>query len=150
ANISGATSKALTISALAGPPSAPRSATGTPGNAQVAVSWAASLHDGGSAITGYTVTASPGGATCSAAPPTTECVVTGLTNGTEYAFTVTASNAAGTSLASAPVAATPVYWDSRTSGTGAQFRSVAWNGSMWVAVGAGGTIRTSTNGTDWS
>ena len=57
--------------------------------------------DNGSAITGYTATSSPGGITssaCTASP----CSVTGLTNGTAYTFTVTASNAVGTGSASAP------------------------------------------------
>ena len=42
--------------------------------------------DGGTPITGYTVTAQPGGATC-ATTGTTECKVTGLHNGTAYTFT---------------------------------------------------------------
>ena len=49
-------------------------------------------HDGGAQITSYTVTASPGGATCSATAGATSCVVAGLTNGTDYTFTVAASN----------------------------------------------------------
>jgi hypothetical protein len=54
---------------------------------------------GGSAITGYTVTASSGGytGTGSASPIS----VTGLQSGTSYTFTVTATNANGTSAASA-------------------------------------------------
>jgi hypothetical protein len=59
--------------------------------------------DGGSPITSYTVTASPGGitATGSSCP----ILVTGLTDGTRYTFTVTASNSdGGTSEPSQPTA----------------------------------------------
>jgi hypothetical protein len=54
--------------------------------------------NGGSVLLDYTVTASPGGltATGSASP----IVVTGLTNGTAYTFTVTSSNSLGNSTAS--------------------------------------------------
>ena len=79
-------------------PGAPTSVTGTAGDASATVSWTAPSTDGGSAITGYTVTASAGGGTCTTS--TTSCVVSGLTNGTAYTFTVTATNAVGTSSAS--------------------------------------------------
>ncbi|MFT4059366.1 MAG: fibronectin type III domain-containing protein, partial [Legionella sp.] len=39
-------------------PGAPTNVTATPGNAQAAVSWTAPTNNGGSAITGYTVTSS--------------------------------------------------------------------------------------------
>lgn len=53
---------------------------------------------GGSAITGYTVTSSPGGFTASgAASPLT---VTGLQSSTQYTYTATATNANGTSTSS--------------------------------------------------
>jgi hypothetical protein len=57
------------------------------------VSFTAPVNDGGSAITGYTVTSTPDNitATGTASP----IVVTGLTNGTSYTFTVHATNAAG-------------------------------------------------------
>ena len=80
----------------------PTSVSGTSGaNAQSVVSWTAPASDGGSTITGYTVTASPGGRSCSWTTGLLSCTVTGLTNGTSYTFTVTATNAAGTSTASA-------------------------------------------------
>jgi hypothetical protein len=88
-------------------PGAPTAVSATPGNAQASVAFTAPVSNGGSAITGYTATSSPGGftGTCSSSP----CVVTGLTNGTSYTFTVHAINVIGDSTestASAPV--TPV------------------------------------------
>ncbi|MBV5342835.1 fibronectin type III domain-containing protein, partial [bacterium] len=53
---------------------------------------------GASAISGYTVTSNPGGLTATGA--SSPLVVTGLTNGTAYTFTVTATNTQGTGAAS--------------------------------------------------
>ncbi|MBU2225898.1 MAG: tandem-95 repeat protein [Gammaproteobacteria bacterium] len=87
-------------------PGAPTAATATAGDTQASVAFSAPAFTGGAAITGYTVTSSPGGLTgAGVASPLT---VTGLTNGVAYSFTVTATNSAGTGTASAATSsATP-------------------------------------------
>ena len=82
-------------------PGPPSGVTGTIGDSQVTVSWSAPLSSGGSPVTGYTVTAAPGGATCTTSGALS-CTVTGLTNGTGYTFAVTATNGDGTGPAAAP------------------------------------------------
>jgi streptogramin lyase len=79
-------------------PSAPAKPSVVAGNASISVAWTAPAANG-SAITGYTATASPGGATCTTTGALT-CTITGLSNGTTYTVTVTATNATGTSTAS--------------------------------------------------
>lgn len=88
-------------------PAAPNAPTAVPYEGVVRVSWSAPS-DGGSPITGYTVTASPDGASCSVdmtttTPPELECDVTGLDPLLlpGYQFTVQATNAVGTSAPSA-------------------------------------------------
>jgi hypothetical protein len=65
------------------------------------VSWGSPLATGGSAITGYTVTASPGGQQVSVSGNTTfSATFTGLTLGVSYTFAVATTNAVGTSAQS--------------------------------------------------
>jgi len=82
-------------------PGAPTIGTATAADGQVSVAFTAPVNNGGSAITGYTVTSNPGGITAGGNGFTTSPItVTGLSNGTAYTFTVTATNAVGTSTAS--------------------------------------------------
>jgi hypothetical protein len=85
-------------------PSAPTSVTAAGGNTQATVSFTPG-DNGGSAITNYTVTATDstnalhgGQVQSGAASP---IIITGLTNGESYTFTVTATTSFGTSVASA-------------------------------------------------
>ena len=98
---------------------APTSVGAEVGDSSVAVSWSAPSSDGGSAVTGYTVTASGGGGSQTCTTATLSCTVTGLTNGTPYTFTVKATNARGDSLASATSdAVTPGSWNVGDVGPG--------------------------------
>jgi hypothetical protein len=111
-------------------PGAPTGVTATAGNASALVSWTAPAANGGSAITAYTVTSSPGSKTCTTTGALT-CTASGLTNGTSYTFTVTASNAIGTGLAStasAPItpATVPAKPTSVTATSGNAAVSVSW------------------------
>ncbi|WP_343199985.1 fibronectin type III domain-containing protein, partial [Stenotrophomonas sp. MYb238] len=84
-------------------PGAPTIGTATAGDALATVTFTAPASDGGSAITAYTATPSPavaGGPFTCAGPTACTITVTGLTNGTAYTFTVTATNGTGTSAAS--------------------------------------------------
>ncbi len=79
------------------PPPAPTGVSASAGIRQATITWNAVA---GESVTSYTVTASPGGASCTAVAPATTCTITGLTAGTSYTFTVTATSPQGTSLAS--------------------------------------------------
>ncbi len=84
-------------------PSAPSSISFTPSSTKVQVSWTPPTSNGGAPITSYTVSAGHG-SSCTAqvnttALTTSTCTLTGLTNGTTYQVSVTATNAAGTSPA---------------------------------------------------
>ncbi|MGI9186547.1 MAG: fibronectin type III domain-containing protein [Gaiellales bacterium] len=127
----------FTLNGATTAPGAPSGVTATAGDAQATVSWAAPGSDGGAAIISYTVTASPGGATCTATAPATTCTVTGLRNGTAYSFSVTAMNSAGTGAASsASSAVTPATAGASTT-TAASCASSGWGFGI-VTVGTYG------------
>jgi hypothetical protein len=90
----------LNTTSLVNVPGAPTGVTATAGDSQATVSFSAPVSNGGSPITLYTVMSTPGKITATGA--TSPIDVLGLTNGTAYTFSVTATNAIGTGPASAP------------------------------------------------
>ncbi|HEW9974473.1 TPA: tandem-95 repeat protein [Shewanella algae] len=90
--------QSFTVNAVV--PGAPTSVNAVASDASATVSFSAPASTGGAAISSYTVTSSPGGLTASGAG--SPLTVSGLSNGTDYSFTVSASNTAGTGPASSP------------------------------------------------
>jgi hypothetical protein len=95
-----AASTASNAVTLTGPPEAPGFTGWTVGNGQVTLDWQAPASDGGEPVTGYTITMEPGGVTHAAAATATSLTVTGLTDGTSYSFSITATSELGTGPAS--------------------------------------------------
>lgn len=127
-------------------PSAPRSVKVKPGNARIAVSWAAPSSSGGAARTAYIVQYSTDGQTWKTAsktvkPAATSYTITGLKNGTSYRVRVIAVNAAGKSKPSTVVSAKPRTVPSKTAAKAAS----AGSGKVkitWTAPSNGGSAIT--------
>jgi hypothetical protein len=106
---SGSTTVRLLIDTLGwfrapGPPAAPTGVAAEAGDGRTVVRWTRPTGDGGASITGYRITASPGGATTDVVD-VTSAVFANLSNDTPYTFTVAARNAAGLGPQSAAGAA---------------------------------------------
>jgi large repetitive protein len=107
----GSSAPSAAASGRAGVPGAPRNVKVAADAATLSVSWMAPAASNVARITGYMATASPGGFSCSTAgtiisQPGRACEIAGLTPGTTYAVTVTATNAWGTGAPSAAVSGT--------------------------------------------
>ncbi len=136
-------------------PTAPTGVTVTPATAQATVAWTTPSDNGQSAITGYRVyysTASNmAGASFVDVGVVNSTVITGLTPGTTYYFTVSAKNAVTTaastvgiesSIISAYLSSGGKVWNGSAWIAG---NAKVWNGSAWVAA----TVKV-WNGSAWT
>jgi len=138
-------------------PGAPTGVSAVAGNAQAIVTFSAPSNNGGSSITGYTVTSSPGG--LKGAGSVSPITINGLTNGTAYTFTVTAINVIGTGPVSSasnsvtPSAPLPTLSDIE----GNIYNIVTIGTQVWMAENLkvtkyndGSTIPNITNNSSWA
>ena len=142
-------------------PGAPTSVQSTPGSSSIDLEWTAPASNGGAAISDYVVEFSTnGGSTWTTfndgTSSATTASVTGLTNGTQYIFRVSAKNSVGEGVAStwttsvAPRTA-PGTPSSLTLTPGSSSIAVSW-----TAPSSGGStitdyiIEYSTNGSTWT
>ncbi|NHN33066.1 S-layer homology domain-containing protein [Paenibacillus agricola] len=100
-------------------PTVPTEVTATAGNGQAAITFTAPIDDGGSPVTGYEITSSPGNIVVTGT--TSPITITGLSNGLTYTFTVKAINSEGNSEFShvsnavIPYSLTTSYYESSSS-----------------------------------
>ena len=129
-------------------PGQPTGLSATESSTQVELSWSAPSSDGGSAVTGYKVERSTNSGltwttvVADTGSTSTSSTVSGLTNGTSYAFRISAVNAAGTGTGSSTVTATPRTTSDAPTGLagtpGDQQVTLAWT----APSGSGGTVVT--------
>ena len=128
--------------AIAGPargPAPPTNLISTAGNGSVTIAFTAPTGNGGP-ITNYTATCTGGGSAVTASATASPINVIGLTNGTTYTCTVTATSAAGTSGPSASVTVTPSATSSGFSLTSAAGANGATLPADYTCDGMGATV----------
>jgi len=112
----------IIISYTVGVPNAPTIGTATVSgvSGQASILFTAPTFNGNSTITSYTATSYPGGITTTVSQAGSgTIIITGLTNGTVYSFTVRATNSIGQSTESA------------TSNAVTPYKITTWYGTAW-------------------
>jgi hypothetical protein len=122
-------------------PSSPGISSQTAGVGQATLTWTAPTNTGGSAITGYTISASGLASSVVVSAITSSKVITGLTAGTPYAFTITANNTTGSSFAASFASLTTPTTPSAPLAPSASVSSTTLN-VTWTAPANGGSTIT--------
>lgn len=118
-------------------PGAPALTNLVPGDGRATATWTAPASDGGSAITSYTATATPGNAICVTSG--LSCTIQGLGNGTTYSVTVAATNGVGRGPASNSLSTIPGVAPSVPRSLAASPNQQSGIGLTWQAPAAQGS-----------
>lgn len=136
------------------PPGAPTGVNVIAGGGQAQVSWFAPTTGSPLSNLSYKVTSSPGAFTCTTT--STTCMVSGLTNGRSYTFSVVASTVVGVSDAAVSGYVTPGTTPDQVAGLNTVTRSSSSVTVGWSAPNSNGAaisdylVRTSSDGSTWS
>lgn len=138
--------KTVVVSNVITVPGAPTNVQAVAGDTQATVQFEAPASDGGASITEYTVTSSGGQTASGSVSP---IIVTGLTNGTEYTFTVKAKSSKGEGDASNPSNSVTPFKNSAISSTTAEFdKEVSSQTDISITMTLNGnTLKSIQNGT---
>ena len=121
----------VTVARDVRPPAAPQDVQATGSDGRATVAWTAPADTGGSPIVSYRVTASPGGMGVTVGASARSATVTGLTSGSSYTFSVSATNG----QASGPASASSSVWIDDTSPPAVTARTPGADARV-VAVGS--------------
>jgi protocatechuate 3,4-dioxygenase beta subunit len=130
-SVSGVTAARTNSSGTGSVQTATAGSTAATQTMDAAVRWTAPSRTGGLKISGYRVTASPGGRTVTVGPTARVAVIRGLARGTTYSFTVQAVNRIG-----------------KAAGTSAKLDVTAPRVTMGAPVKSGGTAKFTWKGID--
>lgn len=151
---SGSATATVSVTVVNPVPAATGTPMGAPGDGKVTVSWAQAASTTPRPVQ-YTVTASPGGQTCTANFPgwafaTASCDVTGLTNGTAYTFVVKSSNAMGDTDSSPSTSVTPLSVLNGACGASDGVATLIPPTGLLCSAGVAGIVSSSRGGYSWS
>lgn len=151
---SGSATATVSVTVVNPVPAATGTPMGAPGDGKVTVSWAQAASTTPRPVQ-YTVTASPGGQTCTANFPgwafaTASCDVTGLTNGTAYTFVVKSSNAMGDTDSSPSTSVTPLSVLNGACGASDGVATLIPPTGLLCSAGVAGIVSSSRGGFSWS
>ncbi|NDH51369.1 MAG: hypothetical protein EBY24_05165 [Betaproteobacteria bacterium] len=101
------TNTSASVVAVVTVPGAPTIGAATAGTAQASVAFSAPSSTGGASISAYTVSCVSGSSSKTGTGTSSPITISSLSNGSAYSCSVTATNSAGTSVASSAVSVTP-------------------------------------------